>query len=127
MNKLMTEYDLFIKVREHLLKQNAKSMDKKGTACMYRGEEGRMCAVGCLITDENYTPEIEWTLVSSMLRTKNGRLAAALEKSGVPLTPLAIELMHELQSVHDHRQVKDWNNALNDIADKHFHEKNYAD
>lgn len=43
-----------LKIRNHLTKQNAQSKFLGNANCAYRGAEGRMCAVGCLITDEVY-------------------------------------------------------------------------
>lgn len=47
--------DISLKIRNHLTKQNAQSKFPGNANCAYRGAEGRMCAVGCLITDEVYT------------------------------------------------------------------------
>ena len=38
-------------IAQHLAKQNMIAMDVDG-ACQYRGTNGSMCAIGCLITDE---------------------------------------------------------------------------
>lgn len=36
--------------------------------CMYRGDEGRMCAVGCLIPDDKYSSDLEnWGTVYNIL------------------------------------------------------------
>lgn len=43
------------KIMEHLTQQNAKSTFPANVNCAYRGEGGKMCAVGCLITDEVYS------------------------------------------------------------------------
>jgi len=42
------------KIRDHLTAQKARSLSDNGL-CRYRGENGLMCAVGCLITDEVYS------------------------------------------------------------------------
>ena len=57
---LCEEYEcqaVFDKVVKHLLTQKRRSESKRG--CAYRGEDGAMCAVGCLISDKAYDPEIE--------------------------------------------------------------------
>ena len=57
--------DIFDKVLTHLCKQKVGSFMKiKNEAfddikCMYRGPEGRMCAVGCLIPDDYYRENME--------------------------------------------------------------------
>lgn len=45
-------------IRDHLIKQNEQSMSDH-FGCAYRGPNGSMCAVGCLIKDEHYTDKIE--------------------------------------------------------------------
>lgn len=50
------------KIEQHLIQQKAKSIaigDKGQTQCMYRGDNGLMCAVGCLVEDKNYNREME--------------------------------------------------------------------
>lgn len=47
------------KMYDHLIKQGRKSTGAKWDACAYRGEGDTMCAVGCLISDEAYNPEME--------------------------------------------------------------------
>ncbi len=57
---LCEEYEcqaVFDKVVKHLLTQKRRSEGKQG--CAYRGKDGDMCAVGCLISDKAYDPEIE--------------------------------------------------------------------
>ncbi len=62
--------ELSEKIRDHLTKQKARAvadvanttgdpMGEPVSRCRYRGENGTMCAVGCLIPDERYRPEIE--------------------------------------------------------------------
>ncbi len=49
---------VFDKIVAHLRQQGTKSLGSDG-GCRYRGADGRMCAVGCLIPDDVYTPELE--------------------------------------------------------------------
>lgn len=115
----MNEYDVFCKVREHLLTQMAKATDFD--VCRYRAPDGKRCAVGCLIKDEFYTPDLEG------LPTDMHPVCVALEQSGVPITPHMIEILNELQWIHDQHKVTDWKQELNDLADKYFQEKDYAE
>lgn len=50
---------IFQKVKTHLLTQKRKSMDPADAFCSYRGTENRSCAIGCLIPDSIYDPDIE--------------------------------------------------------------------
>lgn len=47
------------RIRDHLTNQKAQSILPDNFTCRYRGPEGRMCAVGCLIDDAHYDPAFE--------------------------------------------------------------------
>lgn len=44
---------------QHLIKQGKPAYDPKTMSCFYRGPEGTMCAVGPLIPDDVYRPDME--------------------------------------------------------------------
>lgn len=57
MEKLTEVYNT---VRKHLLEQNEKSkLNPALHFCMYRGADGRKCAIGVLIKDEYYNSDLE--------------------------------------------------------------------
>ena len=92
----MTPIEISEKIRDHLINQNAKALNEYG-GCRYRGNNGSMCAVGCLITDEVYTPDLECATVSA------DRIIDALNKSGIELkhnTPLMF-MLRNWQQYHD--------------------------
>lgn len=63
----MTPQEIFDTVAVALVKQGRPSIKAKRTwshSCAYRGDDGAKCAVGHLIPDEHYTPEIEGSGVS---------------------------------------------------------------
>lgn len=66
-----------------------------GLACLYRGPNGRKCAVGWLIKDQFYRPELE------ALKVGDVRMEEALRLSGVDLNPNTVCLLSDLQSAHD--------------------------
>lgn len=109
----MTNQEIFNKVYTHLYKQAQPALRHSdfidGPACAYRGEDGAMCAVGCLIPDDVYTPEIEGVGVSRLVArehlvddtTANG-LSTALERSGIDVyDDSTVGLLVELQGAHD--------------------------
>ncbi len=61
------------RVRDHLTQQMDRSESERAAGCAYRGEEGRMCAVGCLIKDDFYTSDLEektvgdWGVMNAVL------------------------------------------------------------
>ncbi len=77
----MNAQDIFNQVATHLFKQGQQSkaiiadpywtpgsgFDQMREMCAYRGEAGLACAVGCLIPDEAYRPEIEGLPVESLM------------------------------------------------------------
>jgi len=103
-----TIQEIFSKVESHLLTQNERSENELG--CRYRSGE-LMCAVGCLITDDVYTPDIEGmcahSLPVSVLKTiiKDDEMETG------------INLLGELQDLHDIYTVNTWRTKLNTIAD----------
>lgn len=110
----MTTQEVFDKVYKHLLTQNKKSIivDAKGDFCAYRGVGGTMCAAGCLILDEHYTPELENKLVNS------SEVKSALFSSGVPTD--CLDMVSRLQTIHDCNLPENWKGELDQFASEHY-------
>ena len=119
----MTLQQIFNKVAAHLLTQNAKSelppvafpdADYDESTCAYRGSNGTACAIGCLISDEHYdAAELEGRQVTSTA------VREALRASDVPLNSRTMELLINLQRVHDDYPPQDWPGALKRVAYSH--------
>lgn len=116
----MTPQEIFTKVKAHLLKQNARSMAHvtvDGDAaldCAYRGDNGTMCAVGCLIPDQLYRRSLEgWSVdkapVFGVLVT-----AGVLTLQGGK----SLQLLRDLQAVHDKAPINEWPDHLAVVARK---------
>lgn len=56
----MNQQEIFDKVFTHIMKQGKPALNSKGE-CVYRGKNGLTCAAGCLIDDEQYSPQMEGT------------------------------------------------------------------
>ena len=96
------------KVENHLLKQNAKSLNSEAN-CRYRGDNGMSCAIGCLLPDEIYDPLIEGKgVLSDILKARLTHVV------GVQNTAKnkKLELLGELQDVHDMYFVEHWPEEL---------------
>ena len=109
---LCEEYEcqaVFDKVVKHLLTQKRRSEGKEG--CAYRGKGGDMCAVGCLISDKAYDPEIEGFAVHAT------EVLATLAKSSVPT--YSRTLLTDLQDIHDRIAVDLWKPRLRTLAKQH--------
>jgi hypothetical protein len=74
-----------------------------------------MCAVGCLIKDEFYSPELEGQAVGDKSITD------ALTASGVVMSRETEEMLDGLQYLHDSvlRPPREWPEELRRIAHKH--------
>lgn len=55
----MNHQEIFDRVVDHLARQKAPAIDDQGN-CVLRGEQGRKCAVGALIPDNAYHPNMEF-------------------------------------------------------------------
>jgi hypothetical protein len=64
MKKDMSKQEIFDTVVTHLRKQNTQS--GKGGNCFYRLGELK-CAVGCLISDEDYSPDMEMNAANDLI------------------------------------------------------------
>lgn len=66
---MMTDQEIFNRVWEHLNKQREASVleTTDNAVCAYRTPDGKMCAVGCLIPDELYHPDMEGKTVGGLL------------------------------------------------------------
>src|ERR1700690_1772536 len=100
----MNMQELFDTVVAHLRQQNAQSL--KHGACAYRGDDGKKCAAGCLIPDEEYNPTMEgWNV------TINSSILNLLGDNGENM-----RLLLQLQHVHDMQDVEEWEACFQDIA-----------
>lgn len=100
----MTGQEVFDRVVAHLRAQGEKAISGTGL-CLYRGADGRKCAVGCLIPDELYTPAVEGEAVDGPY------MKDLLREIGVRQ-----DLALGLQQVHDRFPVCRWEWALERLA-----------
>lgn len=109
----MTRAEVMKTVSEHLLKQGRKSGTPSGGTCLYlyRGPEGTKCALGCLIKDAFYSPELEGK------NAGHRDVQAALVLSGVPAAELH-SLLDSLQNIHDLCPTDEWPARLAELAGK---------
>lgn len=115
----MNRYEIFQKVKTHLLQQNARSFGTDEGSCLYKSPDGKKCAVGCLISPEFYSTKLEYMTVSSPI------ILEAVENSiGRELDEKDEHLLHKLQSLHDLQVPEDWpgllENLENDLASEGY-------
>lgn len=100
----MTLQEIFDKVVTHLLKQNARAVDWDGS-CQYRAPDGKMCAVGCLIEDSNYSSKLEGRVVGKI----RDSIPNVLEGGDIGKK---VELLKALQMIHDESLPTSWPTQL---------------
>lgn len=95
------QQQVFDKIVSHLRSQGKQSRNTLGD-CVYKNTDGTSCAVGCLIEDQFYSPDIEGLSVDDIFD--------ALSRSlGIPFSDVILleELLNDLQATHD-RGVSKW-------------------
>lgn len=55
MARRLTRQQILNTVAEHFFKQGIRGYDSNLGQCRYRGDNNTRCAIGCLMTDEEYT------------------------------------------------------------------------
>ena len=124
--KDMTSQEIFDRVFDHLIDQGGPAVDKG--SCVYRTRDHKMCAVGCVIPDSYYHPDLE-KLSAGLLNTKGDYFYygpnSSVEKIYVhpDLSQFMIKhsgLLQILQYVHDsfdysieHEDTTSWKKYIN--------------
>ena len=97
---LTTAEEIFDYVEAHLRNQGQRSRAKTGIIrglCRYRGPEGLMCAVGCLLADDEYDSGMEYNNIYTLVSD------GILPDIPCRLRP-HIKMLAELQDLHDTQQ-----------------------
>jgi hypothetical protein len=109
--KKMSKQELFTFITKHLLEQGAKSAeisDRLGHTCMYRN--GNLaCAVGCLIPNRSYRKSMEGNDVYTL--AENFRTFKVYYEEH-------LNLLAELQHVHDDYAECYWKEKLVELAER---------
>ena len=117
----MTDQQLFDTVATHLLTQRKAAIGKNGD-CLYRkarrkGAAPLTCAIGCLIPEEKYSPEMEgYSLNDNIGLSDNTAARVEMIRRAAGLSPRQIPLGRALQDLHDETPVRTWEAGLRRIA-----------
>ena len=109
-----TAQQVFDQVKNHLLKQYARSVGPEG--CAYRAcwdGQKLMCAAGCLISDEEYAERGSFIMDGS----NNTSWDYHVEKGRVPKEHF--DLIKSLQTIHDQDDPSEWSAQLKELAAYH--------
>jgi hypothetical protein len=113
----MNTQELFDKVATHLLTQNAKAQDALG-GCVYKADDGKMCAVGCLIDAKFYNGDLEGKGIS-MGDSGMAVYNAVRYSIGDDITPRQVRMLQDLQDIHDDYPTEDWPEELQNLAEEY--------
>lgn len=100
----VTAQEVFDQVARHLLTQKERSQIAE-SRCAYRGEDGLMCAAGCLLDDEEYLAIEKHNMSSWLALTVAGKVPHAHAK-----------LISDLQKIHDGEDAEYWSKELEALA-----------
>ena len=111
----MNLQQIFDKTASHLLKQGTQSVLEDSETCAYRGQDGLMCAVGCLINEDAYNWSIEGTAIDD-----SPNVQRALRNSGIEFDTdgQVMRLLTRLQTIHDTKEEGDWAALLGALANE---------
>jgi len=131
--------EVFDTAAKHLITQGRPAVPEDGeealrapSRCLYRTAAGLKCAVGCLIPDTHYDPEIEGGGVLSILEAVRANDLAVLPSNSRALSNVlgelglmderALDLLYALQRMHDSYADDsgriDWREGLARVADQ---------
>lgn len=102
-----TEQQVFDQIVTHLRKQGVQSKTESG--CCYRDGNGRMCAAGCLISDEEYTPSMDQASGGIGSNWPN-----LIRRGEVP--DAHRKLIKAMQDLHDDRLPEKWESGFVFVA-----------
>ena len=105
----MTRQEMFDIAAKHLLTQRVRSVDPVTGSCRYRGSQGRMCAIGPMIPDEKYSPDMEGRGVGSC-DVWNAMGLDSGDRGNL------MTLAHKLQDIHDASAPTAWPYMLLTLA-----------
>jgi hypothetical protein len=108
----MNKQEVFDTVVNHLRQQRCKAVSSEGSRCAYRGDGRTKCAVGAVIPDDEYG---EWMEGQGVVNVLEDPRAAALRER---LTG-NVEMLTQLQAVHDFHMIEEWERDFQNIASWH--------
>jgi hypothetical protein len=95
-----TEQEAFDKVSAHLAAMTGRSMSPDKSRCAYRGHDGRKCAIGILIDDDDAAKSFD---------EADDSVIGKLIMYGQVVTNVSRSFLDELQVVHD--SPYNWNTS----------------
>lgn len=110
MAEVITDQVAFATVVTHMLDQGKAAIDVDGACVYWNQDTGMKCAIGCLIKEEDYNPDMEENGVEGLIR---------LNLLPEYLKSVDLHLLCDLQSVHDAADINGWLGQLTKLATKY--------
>ena len=120
----MNNQEAFNRAKKGLLEQfktfgnSAQSISHEIQTCLYRGESGKKCAIGHLIDDKDYHPDMEFSTIFDDNGTGKFYGVRVLFKEGAAFADVSQTLLADLQYLHDFKNPEDWESGLDEIQVK---------
>lgn len=109
--------EIFDKVSQHLIKQNRQCalFDESGAMyeCLYRDANGLACAIGCLIPEDKYHPNMEGN------GGIGGNIFVDLVIEELYGSDVDFPFLRSLQYIHDSFNPSDWKEKFTQYALDH--------
>lgn len=106
----MNDQEAFDKMVSHLRKQGCRATGSNTTGsnvCLLHAENGLMCAVGCLISKDDYDPIMEYQPLSDLFSEVD------------VLKSLNFDMVWEMRNIHDSENTSDWELHFKHCAENH--------
>lgn len=88
--EVLTRQQAYDRMREYFARPDAQQAADDGN-CAYRAEDGSKCAIGCLIPDDLYDPEMEGASTAHLFDRFHW----------LPFAPDDVEFYRRAQRIHD--------------------------
>lgn len=116
-----TKQETFDIVARHLLTQGRKAQEpattEVGPRCRYRATDGARCAVGCLLGDDVYSPEMEGgSLEAVELYPDDAGDDDRMVTDTIKALGHDFDLCLSLQRLHDYEPPSVWRVGLSNVA-----------
>lgn len=106
----MTAQEVFDAACDHLLEQNARSMNSSNSTCVYKGPNGLCCGAAPFLV--NYDPEMEEITYDDIVNDNHPNHRAWKQPAD------HMDLIREIQRIHDIHEPDKWRFYLRRLADR---------
>lgn len=102
--------EIFDRIVFHARRQQSRAINIFG-GCAYRAPDGTKCFIGALIPESNYKSELEGLSIR--------KSAIQIAAFGHALKEDDKKFLAEMQRIHDHVDVVDWEDSFKFVAKKY--------